>query len=183
VQQVSPTAARARSRPCVTGRLCTMRAARSGRVRAALSGEGGMNRECSEVDFDNSLLGPDERLLLGNKSGPSRLGFAVLLKFFQAHGRFPRLPQQIPRHLHQAVLEEMVEPASGVAPKPTAAPGRSSIQFADAASPVASRPSRSPQRVARPGDRRSVTAPSRRRSSLFPRDEIRLVERILEFNA
>ncbi len=34
-------------------------------------------------------LSPDERELLGNKTGPARLSFAVLLKAFQFDGRFP----------------------------------------------------------------------------------------------
>ena len=34
-------------------------------------------------------LSPDELELLGNKTGPTRLRFAVLLKAFQFDGRFP----------------------------------------------------------------------------------------------
>jgi Domain of unknown function (DUF4158) len=34
-------------------------------------------------------LSPDERELLGNKSGTTRLSFAILLKTFQFQGRFP----------------------------------------------------------------------------------------------
>lgn len=30
--------------------------------------------------------------LVGNKSGPTRLGFVLLLKFFELEGRFPRTP-------------------------------------------------------------------------------------------
>ena len=33
---------------------------------------------------------PGERPLLANKTGATRLGFAVLLKFFQYEGCFPR---------------------------------------------------------------------------------------------
>ena len=32
---------------------------------------------------------PGEKQWLANKTGPTRLGFAVLLKFFQHEGRFP----------------------------------------------------------------------------------------------
>jgi TnpA family transposase len=46
---------------------------------------------------------PDERRLVDSKRGPSRLGFAVLLKFFQNEGRFPERPQEVPR----AVLEHL----------------------------------------------------------------------------
>ena len=35
-------------------------------------------------------LGDDELPLLDNRTESSRLGFAVLLKFFQLEGRFPR---------------------------------------------------------------------------------------------
>jgi hypothetical protein len=37
-----------------------------------------------------------DRALLGNKTGATRLGFAVLLKLFQAEGRFPRRPEDVP---------------------------------------------------------------------------------------
>jgi len=39
---------------------------------------------------------PQEHKLLGNKSGPTRLGFAVLLKYFQYEGRFPQHPREVP---------------------------------------------------------------------------------------
>lgn len=38
----------------------------------------------------------DEKQLLGNKTGVTRLGFAVMLKFFQHEGRFPRHGQELP---------------------------------------------------------------------------------------
>jgi len=41
-------------------------------------------------------LRPEEKELLANKNGPTRLGFAVLLKYFQYEGRFPRQRQDIP---------------------------------------------------------------------------------------
>jgi TnpA family transposase len=42
-----------------------------------------------------SLL-PSEKQLLGNKTGATRLGFAVLLKFFQQEGCFPRQRPDVP---------------------------------------------------------------------------------------
>jgi hypothetical protein len=42
-------------------------------------------------------LVPIERKLIGNKSGASRLGFAVLLKYFQQEARFPAKKQDIPK--------------------------------------------------------------------------------------
>ena len=44
---------------------------------------------------DWTLL-PAEEVLVGSKRGPARLGFAVLLKFFQREGRFPQRPQDVP---------------------------------------------------------------------------------------
>ena len=43
------------------------------------------------------LLFPDELALLRNKTGATRLGFALLLKFFQEEGRFPNSPGEVPR--------------------------------------------------------------------------------------
>lgn len=39
----------------------------------------------------------DEFELLANKAGPTRLGFAVLLKFFQYEARFPNAKNEVPR--------------------------------------------------------------------------------------
>ncbi|THV43098.1 DUF4158 domain-containing protein [Glycomyces buryatensis] len=39
---------------------------------------------------DHWTLLEDERLLVGNKSGATGLGFALLLKFYTLYGRFPR---------------------------------------------------------------------------------------------
>jgi hypothetical protein len=41
-------------------------------------------------------LNDDERSLLDNRTETSRLGFAVLLKFFQLEGRFPRSRREVP---------------------------------------------------------------------------------------
>jgi Domain of unknown function (DUF4158) len=43
---------------------------------------------------------PGDWPLVGNKHGPTRLGFAVLLKFFQSEGRFPRHPHEVPPSKH-----------------------------------------------------------------------------------
>jgi TnpA family transposase len=42
-------------------------------------------------------LSDDERALLANKTGATRLAFAVLLKTFQFDGRFPERPEAMPR--------------------------------------------------------------------------------------
>jgi len=44
-----------------------------------------------------------DRALLGNKSGATRLGFAVLLKVFQAEGRFSRCPEDVPLAAVEAI--------------------------------------------------------------------------------
>jgi hypothetical protein len=43
---------------------------------------------------DWALLPPSDAALLANKTGPTRLGFAVLLKFFQYATRFPLSMQE-----------------------------------------------------------------------------------------
>jgi TnpA family transposase len=42
-----------------------------------------------------TLVGEDWQLV-GNKTGPTRLGFALLLKFFEIEGRFPRSADELP---------------------------------------------------------------------------------------
>jgi hypothetical protein len=37
-----------------------------------------------------------DRALIANKHGPSKLGFCLLLKFFEIEGRFPRHPGEVP---------------------------------------------------------------------------------------
>jgi hypothetical protein len=54
---------------------------------------------------------PDEKRLLANKSGVTRLGVAVLLKLFQHEGRFPRQRQDVP-----GVAIEYVARQADVAP-------------------------------------------------------------------
>ncbi|HEV8649156.1 MAG TPA: DUF4158 domain-containing protein [Actinomycetes bacterium] len=39
----------------------------------------------------------DDWQLVGNKSGPTRLGFALLLKFYELEARFPRHAGEVPR--------------------------------------------------------------------------------------
>ena len=49
--------------------------------------------------------------MLANKTDPTRLGFAVLLKFFQHEGRFPQGPQEVP-----AVIVEFLARQVSVGP-------------------------------------------------------------------
>jgi uncharacterized protein DUF4158 len=43
----------------------------------------------TEELVEHWTLNVEDRTLLGNKTGATRLGFAVLLKFFRLQGRFP----------------------------------------------------------------------------------------------
>src|SRR5262249_30292720 len=61
--------------------------------------------------IEHRTLLPGEKALLANKTGPTRLGFAVLLKFFQHEGCFPQGPQEVP-----AVIVDFLARQVGVAP-------------------------------------------------------------------
>ena len=47
-----------------------------------------------------------DRALLGNKSGATRLGFAVLLRMFAVEGRFPRRPEDVPLAAVEAIAAQ-----------------------------------------------------------------------------
>jgi hypothetical protein len=51
----------------------------------------------TEELVEHWTLLPNELDVVGNKTGPTRLGFAVLLKFFQLQARFPSGKNEIPR--------------------------------------------------------------------------------------
>lgn len=48
-----------------------------------------------------------ELKLLKNKTGATRLGFAVLLKFFQMTGRFPDEPNEVPRDVIRFIADQL----------------------------------------------------------------------------
>ena len=50
----------------------------------------------TDLEFADWTLLPSEAALLANKTGPTRLGFAVLLKYFQYAARFPLSMQEVP---------------------------------------------------------------------------------------
>ena len=58
-------------------------------TRLAQTGAPTIQRWTHEELEEAWTLGPDEHALLGGKRGPTRLGFAVLIRFFARHGRFP----------------------------------------------------------------------------------------------
>ncbi len=54
----------------------------------------------------------DERELIAGKRGPTRLGFALLLKFYTQAGRFPRGRGELPDEAVEFVARQAsVEPA------------------------------------------------------------------------
>ncbi len=50
-------------------------------------------------------------MLLGNKTGATRLGFAVLLKMFQVNGRFPHRLEEVPLAAVEAIASQIEVPA------------------------------------------------------------------------
>ena len=56
-------------------------------------------------------IGPDERERSLRKKGANRLGFALLLKYFQLHGRFPEQKNEFPRVVQSFVAEQLELPA------------------------------------------------------------------------
>lgn len=57
------------------------------------TGEPTRRRWTSEELEEAWTLGPDEHALLATKRGPTRLGFALVLRFFAREGRFPALEE------------------------------------------------------------------------------------------
>ena len=63
-----------------------------------------MKRGASAEELaEHWTLTAEERLLVFTKTGATGLAFAALLKFFQAEGRFPYYPQEVPR----AAIEQL----------------------------------------------------------------------------
>src|SRR5260370_29005780 len=60
---------------------------------------------------DHWTLAPKERELLANKTGATRLGFAVLLKAFLLEGRFPRQKHDVPGVVIVHVANQLNVPA------------------------------------------------------------------------
>ena len=50
----------------------------------------------TEELVEHWTLDIEDRTLLGNKTGATHLGFAVLLKFFRQEGRFPQHKNEVP---------------------------------------------------------------------------------------
>ncbi len=67
-----------------------------------------MKRNWTDEDLtaDWRIL-PHEQELIGSKRGATRLGFALLLKFFKLEGRFPSGPHEIPAEVVRFVASEV----------------------------------------------------------------------------
>ena len=73
-----------------------------------------MRRACTEDELlEQWTLAPEERLLVIGKAGAHSLGFAMLLKFLQAEGRFPRDPYEIPAAAVAYVARQLQVPTDG----------------------------------------------------------------------
>jgi hypothetical protein len=59
---------------------------------------------------DHFTLLPAEQELLANKTGANRLGFVVLLKYFQWEGRFPEHVQEVPRAVVDHIARTLTIP-------------------------------------------------------------------------
>jgi len=57
--------------------------------------------------IEHFTLVPPELELLRNKTGATRLGFALLLKCFQLEGRFPTAKHEIPRSVVDYVVHQL----------------------------------------------------------------------------
>ncbi len=61
--------------------------------------------------IEHFTLVPDDLELLANKTGPTRLGCAIFLKYFQYEGRFPAVRQDIPRAVVDYIARQLKVPA------------------------------------------------------------------------
>ncbi|WP_422424952.1 Tn3 family transposase [Bacillus sp. PSXD-155] len=67
-----------------------------------------MKRSWTEDElFEHFTLVDVERKLIGNKTGASRLGFTVLLKYFQQDARFPTKRSDIPRTVVEYIANQL----------------------------------------------------------------------------
>jgi hypothetical protein len=57
--------------------------------------------------IEHFTLVPDDLELLANKTGPTRLGCAIFLKYFQYEGRFPAARQDVPRAVVDYIARQL----------------------------------------------------------------------------
>ncbi len=76
-----------------------------------------MKHECHPHELAHHwTLSSDERALLANKTGATRLSFALLLKIFQRDGRFPERREDIADNIVMYLAQQV-----GVSPEEYAA--------------------------------------------------------------
>jgi Domain of unknown function (DUF4158) len=64
------------------------------------------NWELDEL-IDHFILMPDEQALIQLKRGNSKLGFAVMFKFFQYEARFPHTKSEIPKTVIEYIAKQL----------------------------------------------------------------------------
>ena len=57
--------------------------------------------------IEHFTIMPNEMSTIGNKTGETRLGFAVILKFFQFEAKFPNSKNEVPRVVVQYIAKQM----------------------------------------------------------------------------
>lgn len=64
------------------------------------------NWELDEL-IEHFTLMPQEMRLVGNKAGETRLGFSVILKYFQHEGRFPNHRIEVPNTVVEFIAKQI----------------------------------------------------------------------------
>jgi hypothetical protein len=83
-----------------------------------------MRREWTPEDLIASwTLVEDDRRMVSNKTGATRLGFAALLKFFELEGRFPRHAAELPRQAVDYLAQQLRVAPDLLAPHDRVPPG------------------------------------------------------------
>lgn len=67
---------------------------------------------CTDDLVEHWTVLADEMALIAGKRGATRLGFALLLKFYTQHGRFPRGRSELPDEAVEHVGRQMKVPAA-----------------------------------------------------------------------
>jgi Domain of unknown function (DUF4158) len=67
----------------------------------------------NEELIEHWMLSAWDLAQLGNKTGATRLGFAIVLKFFQRAGRFPTFKNEVPGVVITFVATQAGVPADG----------------------------------------------------------------------
>lgn len=66
----------------------------------------------TEELIENWTLLPTELELVKNKVGANKIGFAVLLKYFQYFARFPDSPKEVPDAIISYIAQQLQIPSN-----------------------------------------------------------------------